>query len=468
MSEKRNDDRAEHEIDLVFNKVMACDAGERSRYRLDTMPGTHAGGVVQKRWREQEVRPEEMAIEAYGRMTREGAGMLVVGDGERLLGYLQPDDLARWVEVGTDLWKTPVREIMNGNVVRVAPTTQLSLILYNMYAQGASVASVERDNRCLGFIRRDALEKSLRHLLGGEDVQAPRDSWELHLLDELLDVGVIITNERREIMYFNSCLSHLLSGKGTPRIGDDVMEYLRSELNEDVFHRLSRREHGVAGEERFEWRFDGRILSCKVQRCAETAEACGFAVLLRDVTRERLEMEKVKKLALRDPLTLLANKTLFLERLANEINRANRYGGSLAVIFLDIDDFKYLNDTHGHLIGDRVLQAMAARMADTVRESDTVARFGGDEFVFLLPNVNSDESANRFIRKIQEEIRRPLNVDGRVFDVSISVGYAIYPWDGTTAESLLSLADRSMYEAKRNRAAKKRMRRGGGQGLSAE
>lgn len=149
-----------------------------------------------------------------------------------------------------------------------------------------------------------------------------------------------------------------------------------------------------------------------------------------------------------DGLTDLPNRSLFNDRLDWAVALAKRDGGGFALIFMDMDRFKAVNDTCGHQVGDQLLKLFAARLKGCVRESDTVARLGGDEFTVILPRVEGSEAAEVAARKIIVGMSRSFEVDGQQLYLELSLGIAFYPDDGKDAETLLKAADKAMYCAK--------------------
>ncbi len=161
--------------------------------------------------------------------------------------------------------------------------------------------------------------------------------------------------------------------------------------------------------------------------------------------------ESARHRALHDALTALPNVTLFGDRLENALEQARRHQWRLAVMFLDLDGFKQINDTHGHDIGDRVLQEVANRLSDSVRGGDSVGRRGGDEFLVLMLEVRDDASAITLATKLSAGIAQPIPVDGIRLTVGTSIGIAVYPDDAKSAADLLKCADVAMYAAKNGR-----------------
>ena len=155
-------------------------------------------------------------------------------------------------------------------------------------------------------------------------------------------------------------------------------------------------------------------------------------------------------LAEHDSLTGLPNRLLFNDRVGQAISLARRHGGQAAVLFLDLDGFKQVNDSLGHTVGDKLLQSVAKRLLACVRDPDTVSRHGGDEFAVLLQDVNRPEDAAATARRVLKALGEVHSVDGHQLHVTASIGISIYPDDGLDAETLIGNADTAMYRAKKN------------------
>ncbi|MGZ8927561.1 MAG: putative bifunctional diguanylate cyclase/phosphodiesterase [Methylobacter sp.] len=167
---------------------------------------------------------------------------------------------------------------------------------------------------------------------------------------------------------------------------------------------------------------------------------------------EQVEITKVQlaHLAHHDVLTGLPNRLLLRDRLSQAIELAHRHGRQLAVMFMDLDRFKHINDSLGHAVGDQLLQSVAQRLVDCVRHSDTISRQGGDEFVLLLPTIKQAEDAALCAQKMLAELALPHCIDQHDLHISVSIGISIYPGDGHDAETLIKSADTAMYYAKEN------------------
>jgi diguanylate cyclase (GGDEF)-like protein len=163
--------------------------------------------------------------------------------------------------------------------------------------------------------------------------------------------------------------------------------------------------------------------------------------------------EADRKASLHDVLTGLPNRALFHDRLEHGIAQAQRHGWTLAVMFVDLDNFKAINDTHGHDVGDSVLRTIATRLKDGTRSDDTVSRHGGDEFLYLLMEIRDERDAVAIAQKIIAAIRAPceIRLHGRALTLTVeaSIGIAVFPAGGQTVEALIKSADTAMYQAKR-------------------
>ncbi|BBL59037.1 EAL domain-containing protein [Methylomonas koyamae] len=170
--------------------------------------------------------------------------------------------------------------------------------------------------------------------------------------------------------------------------------------------------------------------------------------LFSDITEKKLSEEQIWRQANFDALTGLPNRRMFLDRLAREIRKAHRNGSVLALLFLDLDRFKEINDILGHIQGDSLLQIAAERLAGCVRDTDTVSRLGGDEFTIILPDLENGESAERVAQNILRKMAEPFPLNGELNYVTASIGITLYPNDSLDQEQLIKNADQAMYAAK--------------------
>ena len=167
-----------------------------------------------------------------------------------------------------------------------------------------------------------------------------------------------------------------------------------------------------------------------------------------DITERKNYQQQIEYQATHDSLTGLPNRTLLSDRLQQYIGIADRYGSKVAIAFIDLDQFKIINDSMGHHAGDELLKTMAVRLSGCVRESDTVVRLGGDEFVILLTGLNKIEDISESMQRVMAAVANPCHIEERDFIISCSIGISIYPDDGRDTSTLLKFADSAMYKSK--------------------
>ena len=205
------------------------------------------------------------------------------------------------------------------------------------------------------------------------------------------------------------------------------------------------------------------IVEGKVQACADDLSSVTSALKVEVKARQVLEHElaaaqsqerSARHAAFHDALTSLPNRVLFNDRLEHGLAQAKRHSRTLAVMFIDLDGFKTINDTHGHLAGDSVLQTVAGRLKAMTREDDTVSRHGGDEFLYLLLELRHEADAITIAKKLMTTLGEACEVSVNGLHLSLqvgcSIGIAMFPNDGSTGDALVRSADRAMYLAKRD------------------
>ncbi len=271
------------------------------------------------------------------------------------------------------------------------------------------------------------------------------------LINLMLDPVFLVDRDNRIVFVSNAC-EQLLGYSAEELIGTLITSYMHPEDLEatrasitrvmnaqphvDFHNRYIRKDGGVA-----------HIL-WSARWSGELNARIGVA---RDVTALRQAEEELRFLAHHDPLTKLTNRSLFNDRLDSALRSARRHQSALALLFLDINDFKGINDTYGHSAGDRILCVIARRLEGCLRDTDTAARMGGDEFTVLLSEIHSG-AVSRKIDQIHAVMAEPLGPEfGDMRMPSCSIGVACYPTDGADADSLLNHADREMYRIKKHR-----------------
>ncbi|MBM7868083.1 EAL domain-containing protein [Heliobacterium gestii] len=266
--------------------------------------------------------------------------------------------------------------------------------------------------------------------------------------------GIMITDAKGIIQSVNPAFCRSTGYTESESIGNNP-RLLKSGRHDGQFYRkmwCSMQESGQWQGEIWNRRKSGELYAAWLTVSAikdSHGRTTQYAAVFSDMTEDRRNQERIKHQAYHDALTDLPNRLLFIDRLSQALAQANRNHHMLAVLFLDLDRFKQINDTYGHALGDLLLQGVAGRLRSAVRDSDTVARLGGDEFTILLPQISTVEDAAKVAQKILCSFRHPWTFEGiPPFCTTTSIGIAVYPSDGEEAETLMHNADAAMYRAK--------------------
>lgn len=193
-----------------------------------------------------------------------------------------------------------------------------------------------------------------------------------------------------------------------------------------------------------------------------------FIGLARDITERKITEEKLTQMALHDQLTALPNRRNFFDKLEFSLFSARRIKAVVALLFIDLDGFKKINDSFGHALGDHVLKEVGRRLCANIRESDTAARMGGDEFTVILNHLKKVEDASYVAEKIIKAINQPIELDGTICNIGASIGIAIYPDHAESINDLIIAADSAMYQAKANGKNKCQTWKEGSSGVAPE
>jgi diguanylate cyclase (GGDEF)-like protein/hemerythrin-like metal-binding protein/PAS domain S-box-containing protein len=265
-------------------------------------------------------------------------------------------------------------------------------------------------------------------------------------------VGIYIIQDGR-FVYVNPKLADIFGYAVEDLVGRlGPLDLTAQADREQVRENLRRRLDGEISSIRYAFsavRQDGRLIDIEVN--GEVVEHEGRPAIVGvalDITEQKRAQRQLNYLAFYDPLTDLPNRTLFFDRLGQTLAQSKRDGVPFALLLLDLDGFKAVNDAHGHETGDALLQAVGRRLRNCVRESDTVARVGGDEFIILLPRLREPNDAARVADKVIESLAEPFALVGHECRVGASIGLCIAPDDGRDMETLLGRADAAMYQSK--------------------
>jgi diguanylate cyclase (GGDEF)-like protein/PAS domain S-box-containing protein len=263
----------------------------------------------------------------------------------------------------------------------------------------------------------------------------------------------IVVHQSGFIVYVNPAALRLVGASDVHElIGRNALEFVVPEEREVVLERMKvvNKPGGYAPliEEKF-LRLDGTTVDVEVSATATIYNGVtATMVVARDISDRKRAEEQIRYLGQHDILTGLPNRALLADRLAQTIARAQRHHSFFALLFLDLDHFKKINDSYGHRAGDAFLRQVAERLTARVRAIDTVSRQGGDEFIILLNELTHAEDAVTIARDICERLSEPLEIEGVQVHASVSIGIAVYPRDGDSADALLRNADIAMYHAK--------------------
>ncbi|MDQ2687512.1 MAG: EAL domain-containing protein [Armatimonadota bacterium] len=275
------------------------------------------------------------------------------------------------------------------------------------------------------------------------------------ILETALD-AVIVLDADGVIKDWNAQAERIFGWPCAEVVGRRLTETLippdQHDVHADGFHRFFALNGAEPLRRRFEMEAlhcDGRVFPVEISIASVcVSETVAFSAFARDISDRRHTEQTIYWQAQHDALTGLPNRALFYDRLEQILARAARSGEAAAVLFLDLDGFKHINDTMGHEAGDALLQEVARRLTGALRLEDTVARMGGDEFTILLPSIPDAEAAIEVARKAMAVFQSPFTILEREFLVTGSIGVSLYPFDGLDARTLLQHADVAMYRAK--------------------
>ncbi len=271
---------------------------------------------------------------------------------------------------------------------------------------------------------------------------------------ESAPIGILLVDIDGRILEANLFAAELLAYKQEKLTGTHLSELVPTEDRVFLKETLERLLHGDETTSRSERRMiclDGTEIwtnfHAVIQRDEDSQHAY-LIVQIADITETKNSQKRMERLAFYDTLTGLANRTLFQERLLHAIEHTRRRNASAALMYLDLDQFKRVNDTLGHEAGDQLLKEVALRLTECVRKEDTVGRSGGDEFTILLYDISTPSDAGVVAEKILQRLREPIHLSGQPLVVTTSIGVTIIPGDGNASNELMKNADLAMYRAK--------------------
>lgn len=269
---------------------------------------------------------------------------------------------------------------------------------------------------------------------------------------ETAQEGIWVLDAEANTIFVNQKMVEMLGCEVAEMMGRPLFTFMNKTSCIDAEKYLARRQDGISEQHDFCFRRqDGSefwALLATSPLHDQSGRYTGALAMVTDISERKATEEQLKHLATHDALTGLANRALLQDRLEQSIHFARRSGRIVAVLLLDLDRFKFINDSLGHDFGDKMLRVLAQRLQQSVRTADTVARLGGDEFVILLAEVAEPEDVGLIANKILRNIADPLTIDGREMTMTASLGISLYPRDSDDGSTLIRNADIAMYRAK--------------------
>lgn len=408
--------------------------------------------------------------EALAAMAGPGISCVVVEEGRRPLGILTERDAVRLVADGIDLGSVLVGGVMSSPVLTVKVGTTVhkaTLLMKNEHVR--RVVVVDENGCIVGIITQSDIIKGLEGkyiellkeiIREKEDVfqQTARELLDKtmyldNILSSSVSMAIIATDGAFRIKYFNSAAEKVFDCRSAAVIGRCALKLLALEDISPLSLHQAREIVKKEGKCLFPAEikrsndslyYDGSLSGILDKQ----GKLVGFVMMLNDITERRRYEDTIHHLAYHDALTGLPNRALLNDRLGQALASSSRTGARGALMIMDLDRFKDVNDTLGHSMGDLLLKVVGERLKELLRKSDTVSRMGGDEFVLLLPTIASPESAAATADKIVTAFRKPFVCHGHTLNVTASIGIAEFPDNGGDAETLLKNADIALYRVK--------------------
>ena len=408
--------------------------------------------------------------EAFGIMAGPGISCVVVADHRIPLGIVTERDAVRLVAEGVGLETVPVSMAMSSPVLTVTTGTSVyEAALVMKREKIRRVVVVNEEGKIEGIITQSDIVKglegqyieSLKEIIRKKEFIFQQTARELldktifldNILSSSTNIAIVATDSTLKIKYFNPVAEKVFGCSAASAIGRSAADMLFLEDIAPVS--LPKAREVVLSEGRCtfpaEKRKDGATLFYDGSMSGildKQDKLAGFVLMLNDITERRQHEDTIHHLAYHDALTGLPNRVLLNDRLCQALASANRTGIRGALMILDLDRFKDINDSLGHSMGDLLLKAVGKRLTGLLRKSDTVSRMGGDEFVLLLPSIASTESAAVTAAKIVTAFNEPFDCNGRILSITASIGIVDFPDYGGDAETVLKNADIALYRVK--------------------
>jgi diguanylate cyclase (GGDEF)-like protein/PAS domain S-box-containing protein len=263
---------------------------------------------------------------------------------------------------------------------------------------------------------------------------------------ELMQEGFLVIDDQHRMVDFNRAMQEIVDLPPSAILGKPFPDTIRKQIYQDHDFNEPKEfkiELALYVKNKLHY-YSVNVSPLKI----EHKHSGGYVLVFHDFTERKLMEDAVKQIAYYDPLTGVPNRALFNDRAEIALEEASRFKRKLAVLVIDLDKFKDINDTYGHDAGDQVLQDIAVRISSAVRRIDTVSRLGGDEFIVLLPEIAGEETAQVVAQRIMDGVARPFLCSGHEFQITISIGIAVFPDDALELKTLVKYSDTAMYHVK--------------------
>ncbi len=408
--------------------------------------------------------------EALTRMAAAGISCVVVVNGKSPVGILTERDAVRLVAEGVDPDSVLIGSLMSRPVLTVPLGATLHRVALLMKQERIRhIVVVDAKGEINGIVTQTDIVKglegkyieALKEIIREKEDIFRQTAQELldktfyldNILNSSIDMAIVATDSDFHIKYFNPVAEKVFNRSPASAIGRSALElndlkgaagsYLERALK--IVRRRGKHDFATEITRKGQTRYYQGSLSSILDR---QKKLVGYVLMLQDVSERRQQERTIHHMAYHDSLTGLPNRVLLADRLNQSLAAAKRNSAAGALMILDLDRFKDINDTLGHSTGDELLKAVSTRLTELLRKSDTVSRMGGDEFVLLLPIIASSESSALIAAKIVRAFRKPFFCDGHTLNVTTSIGIANFPADGEDAGTVLKNADIALYRVK--------------------
>ena len=266
-----------------------------------------------------------------------------------------------------------------------------------------------------------------------------------------LPLAAMIINTNNDIVMVNSAFCKISGYTQEELLTQSSFTFLTGHHTSEFYdkHQKVLSDHGYfEGEVWGEHKDGSKFLLLERTTRIELDGQIYYQTLIENVTESKELFERYRYLAMHDALTGLANRSLAKDRFLHALHNSVREGEKLGILLCDLNEFKQVNDSYGHHIGDQLLIQTAQKLCSLVRDGDTVARIGGDEFLIVVERLKEEEELQTLMQSIKRRLQTTVTIEGHILDINISIGDACSPRDGTTYENMLRLADRKMYQEK--------------------